>query len=303
MNKLLKKFGPLILAAIAFIVLLFFLQPDPKAQTVVAARDLPSGHAIVLEDLKFQEMEESLIPANAVVDLMEAVGQTLSVDRTLGDVITHSHFGERMELESNERAIAISVEDASGLAGLIQPGDYIGINAVVYAEDYNSSGAFSKATVENLRVLYISPEFEALDPAPEVTLDDETSASLMQLGVEPERELKGTLVLAVSIKEETITYNHADHYENLENVEIVITQLELLSALENSDNARLSVYLMPKQPETVISSGLWVPDLVVTPAFTPTPTPSPTPDPFLTEIPYTTTPEPIATLAPVTEGE
>ena len=28
-----------------------------------------------------------------------------------------------------------------------------------------------------------------------------------------------------------------------------ITQLELLSALENADNARLSVYLMPKQPD------------------------------------------------------
>jgi pilus assembly protein CpaB len=300
--KTLKKFLPFILAAVAFITLLIFLQPAPKAQAVIAVRDLPAGHTIVLEDLKFQEMEETLIPENAVKDLMEAVGQTLSVDRTQGDIITHSHFGERMELQPNERAIAISIEDASGLAGLIKPGDYIGVNAVIYSEDYNSSGAFSKATIENLRVLYISPEFEALDPAPEVSLDDETSASLMRLGVQPERELKGTLVLAASIKEEIITYNHADHYENLENVEITITQLELLSALENADNARLSVYLMPKQPETVVSSGLWVPDLVVTPAFTPTPTQTPTPDPFTTGVPYEATPA-AATPVPGTEGE
>jgi len=299
--KQMKKLLPLILAAVAFVILLVFLQPAPKAQTVVASRDLPAGHTIVLEDLKLQEMDEALIPDNAIMDLMEAVGMTLSVDRSQGDVITQSHFGERIELKPFERAIAISVEDASGLAGLIQPGDYIGVNAVIYAEDYNSSGAFSKATIENLRVLYISPEFEALDPAPAVPADDETSASLMQLGVQPERELKGTLVLAASIKEEIITYNHADHYENLENVEIVITQLELLSALENADNAHLSVYLMPKDPENVVSSGLWVPDLVVTPAFTPTPTQTPTPDPFLTGTPYESTPQPVPTMAPVGE--
>ena len=50
------------------------------------------------------------------------------------------------------------------------------------------------------------PEFEALDPAPEVAaLDDETSASLMKLGMYSQNvNLKGTLVLAASIKEETI---------------------------------------------------------------------------------------------------
>ena len=300
--KALKKYIPIIIAAIAFIVVLVFLQPAPAFTVVVASRDLPAGHMLVLEDLKLEEIPESLIPENAIVDLMAAVDQTLSVDRAQGDIITSAQFGERVELKPGERAIAISVEDASGLAGLIKPGDTVGINAVIYAEDYNASGAFSKATIENLKVLYISPEFEALDPAPQVATDDETSASLMQLGIEPERELKGTLVLAASIKEETILYKHADHYANLENVEIVITQLELLSALENADNARLSVYLMPKQPDAVVSSGLWVPDLVVTPAFTPTPTPSPTPDPFLTGTPYNT-PEAIATAAPAANGE
>ena len=296
--KTLKKYLPLILAALAFIAVLFFLQPAPKAQVVVAARDLPAGHAIVLEDLKVQEIDEALLPENAILDLMEAVGMTLSVDRTAGDVITQAHFGERMVLRPKERAVAISVEDASGLAGLIKPGDTVGVNAVIYAEDYNNSGAFSKAAIEGLRVLYISPEFEALDPAPDIPADDETATSLMQLGVQPEREQKGTLVLAASIEEETILYNHADHYENLENVEIVITPLELLSALENADNARLSVYLMPKDPDAVVSSGLWVPDLVVTPAFTPTPTPSPTPDPFLTGTPYQATPAVDPTTAP-----
>jgi pilus assembly protein CpaB len=300
--RTLKKFAPAILAVIAFVVVLVFLQPAPTSTVVVASRDIPAGHTVLLDDLKLEEIPEALIPENAITDLMDAVDQTLSVDRIKGDIITSAQFGERVELKPSERAVAISVEDASGLAGLIKPGDYVGVNAVIYAEDYNSSGAFSKAAIENLKVLYISPEFEALDPAPQISPDDETSASLMQLGVEPERELKGTLVLAASIKEESIIYNHADHYENLENVEIVITQLELLSALENADNARLSVYLMPKQPENVVSSGLWVPDLVVTPAFTPTPTPSPTPDPFLTGTPYNT-PEAIATAAPVTEGE
>jgi pilus assembly protein CpaB len=299
--KTIKKYLPIILAAVAFAVVLLFLQPAPEAQVVVAARDLPAGHTIVLEDLKLAEMPQSLIPPNALTDLVAAIDQTLSVDRSIGDVLTAGQFGERMALHPDERAIAISVEDASGLAGLIKPGDYVGINAVIYADSYNSSGTFSKATIENLRVLYISPEFEALDPAPQVSDNNDTANSLMQLGIKPERDNKGTLVLAASIKEMVLIYNHADHYQNLDNVELTLTPLELLSALENADNARLSVYLMPKQPERMISSGLWVPNLVVTPAFTPTPTLTPTADPFTQGTPYGATPQPVPTL-PATEG-
>ena len=299
--KTIKRYLPIALAAVAFVVVLLFLQPAPQAQVVVAARDLPAGHSILPQDLKLVEMPQALIPPNALSDPGAALDQTVSIDRSSGDVLTAGHFGERMTLHADERAIAISVEDASGLAGLIKPGDYVGINAVIYADSYNASGTFSKATIENLRVLYISPEFEALDPAPLVAENNETANSLMQLGIKPERDLKGTLVLAASIKETVLVYNHADHYQNLENVELKITPLELLSALENADNARLSVYLMPKQPERMISSGLWVPDLVVTPAFTPTPTLTPTADPFTQGSPYGATPQPAPTL-PGAEG-
>ena len=82
--KALKKYIPIIVAAIAFIVVLVFLQPAPASTVVVAARDLPAGHMVVLGDLKLEEVPESLIPENAIVDQMAAVDQTLSVDRALG---------------------------------------------------------------------------------------------------------------------------------------------------------------------------------------------------------------------------
>jgi len=53
-----------------------------------------------------------------------------------------------------------------------------------------------------------------------------------------------------------------------------VNAVELLTALDQADNARLSLYMLPKDAKAMTTSGLWLPELVirqVTPTTTPTP--------------------------------
>jgi hypothetical protein len=72
-----------------------------------------------------------------------------------------------------------------------------------------------------------------------------------------------------------------------------INVLELLAALSSTSGAEISLYLMPPESAKSFSSpGLWLPDLVVTPAASITPTPTSLPG----AMPSGTTPS--ATLKP-----
>jgi hypothetical protein len=48
----------------------------------------------------------------------------------------------------------------------------------------------------------------------------------------------------------------------------------MLNALEASSNAKLFLYLMPRNAEKMVTSGLWLPELIIKP-YVPTPTLNP----------------------------
>jgi len=69
-----------------------------------------------------------------------------------------------VSLGPDERAVAVRVKQDRGLAGLLQPGARVGVVATL--PDSNGD-LFAKAVIENLRVLYVSPDFQARpDPSP-----------------------------------------------------------------------------------------------------------------------------------------
>ena len=193
-----KKLLPIILAAVAFIAVLLFLSPTPDETVLVASTNISVGHVIEPGDLVSMDLPKDMIPDDAVRNPEEVVGMTLAVGRTEGDVIRLSTIGtEPLALLPNERAVAITVNNASGLAGLLRPGDSVGVTAVIaMSGGAEGSGTFSKSTIENLRVLYLSPEFQALDPDNNILTNttDNTTAS-----VEKDRRTEGAVVLAVPV--------------------------------------------------------------------------------------------------------
>lgn len=264
-----KRILPIILAAVAFIAVLLFLSPTPDETVLIASADLSAGHVVEETDLVSAVIPKDMMPEDAVVDPNEVVGMTLTVDRSEGDIIRLSNVGtESLTLAPNERAVAITVNNASGLAGLLRPGDYVGVTAVIEMTGGGEGGTFSKATVEDLRVLYLSPEFEALDPDNNLLKNatDNTTATAPK-----ERRTEGAVVLAVPINQQTIYYDFQNVEPALGVKQRVVNTVEMLTALDASGSAKLYLFLMPKDAESMVTSGLWLPELIIKP-YLPTPT-------------------------------
>lgn len=279
-----KKILPVILAAAAFIVVLLVLSPTPEEDVLVAAYDLPMGHVVESSDFYLGAFPKDMIPQDALTDPEQVVGMTLMVGRSEGDILRSTNIGtEPMALAPNERALAVTVDNASGLAGLLRPGDLVGLTAIIESTGVGENGTYSKAAVENLRVLYLSPDFLARDASESVvtTTTDNTTATAQK-----EKKPTGALVLAVPIEAETITYDFAEVEPSLGIKERVVNVVEMLTALEASENGRLFLYLMPREAEEMVTSGLWLPELVIKPYK-----PTPTIDPAL--LAGTPTPEPL----------
>jgi pilus assembly protein CpaB len=279
-----RKIIPFVAALVVFLAAVVLIQPAPSTEVVVAARNMIAGHVIQADDVRLQEFPDELVPADAFLGFEQAVGQTLAVGRAAGDVLSQSNMGEPVKLQPNERAVAVRVTDSSGLAGLIKPGDIVGIVATVNVQDPGgTSGSFSKATIEPLRVIYLSPEFESLDVDQEAEIDPITGLSQQET-----REQEGTVLLAVPTDAQVLVY---DFSAQLAPNELVwVNAIELLVALDSSREASLSLYMVPDGAQEFATSGLFLPDLVITPGPTPTPTETPFGRPPETETPITESP-------------
>lgn len=263
-----KKYIPLLVAAAVFILAIMLLQPEAKAQVVVLVNDLPAGHVLQDIDMAVRELPESFRPVDAFEYPAEAVGKTLKTDRTEGDILRLAHIGEAMALQPGEREIAIRVDDASGLGGLIAPGDIVGLIAVIFDREQ----IYSKATVEGFRVLYVTPEFRA-------GFTQIQSSGLSDVGasasIEQERATEGIVVLAVPVALIDVEYDFTATGGSKEIRKV--NAVELIAALTASGNAKIILYKLPLNAEDMQSPGLDLSDLVLIPTATPEPTPTETP--------------------------
>ena len=271
----LRNLIPIILAAIAALLAFFLLRgtQEKTVPVVLAAVDLSAGHKLVATDLTVKQVPESQVTQNVITDPKVLVGQTLQVDRFAGDPIGPNHVGgQAFELAPNERALAVTVTDSAGLAGLLKPGDRVGITAVLS----NNQGAYAKMVAENLRVLYISPEFKALDPQaydPNYAASAEDESAFSNNSRNNRRQPQGVVVLAVPIDVQVIAYDFSMF--GVESETRMVNIVDLLPALDHARNVELSLFVEPTDADPLLTSGVYVPDLVVMPAPSPTPTPTP----------------------------
>lgn len=272
---MIKKYLPYLLAALVFLVVLSLLRPPEQTQAVTAAIDLPAGHILTEGDLALKGVPADwLPPEGAITDPAAAVGQALRIDRSAGDLILTAHLGEKpVVLQPDERAVAVQVSDSAGLAGILRPGDRVGVTAILTDGDYTAQGVFSKAAVEGLRLLYIQPSFQAEDPAEAagkvITPDPQTG-----IAVQRQRSKEGVVVLAVPVKAQAVVYDFQSAGIEATTAVRLVNAVELLTALDQADNVKLSLYLMPDEAQPMNTSGLWLPELVIR-QMTPTPTATP----------------------------
>ncbi len=170
---------------------------EPQVSVMVAAADLPAGLLLRAEDIDWREMPKSKAPDGAVKqDSAEAdtlAGVLLRRDVHQGDVmlarnvIRHDAPGFlAAALQPGMRAISVSVDNVSGNAGLIQPGDYVDMILVQQSrsseliDTSRARSVVSETVVENVRVIAVGSVFQQEDkhssgarsaPARTVTLE------------------------------------------------------------------------------------------------------------------------------------
>ena len=298
-----KKVFPLVIAAIVFVIALVLLRPAPSRTVVAAAYDLRAGHVLQEADLTLMSVPDDVLAVDVITDKAMLIGQPLRIDRGQGDVIRASQLGNLIAVEKNERAIAVHVTDASGVAGLLVPGQMVGVIASIPQQDkattdttvssaytadgvypkgnvwgesvtppdhgnsangaYVGSGTFSKTTIEGLRVLFIDPSFAANMDANVVPQATPQGGALGGVNTN-ERTREGTVLLAVPTNLQSIFYDFGASGGVSQTRSV--NALELLAALSGLDGATVTLYLMPQTgAEQFTSPGLWLPDLILAP--------------------------------------
>lgn len=149
--------------------------PDAEVRIRVTAADLPAGLLLRDGDLAWKAVPRDQVPSNAVVDgaRQPAVrGALLRHAMEAGSVL---HAGDMIlpdapgflaaALRPGLRAVSVPVNDVSGNAGLIQPGDYVDMILTQQMGRRGDTGAdqhrvVSETVVERARVIAVGSSFQ-----------------------------------------------------------------------------------------------------------------------------------------------
>jgi Flp pilus assembly protein CpaB len=127
------------LALLAFTLTFALLSGVVVPKPVVVARlDLTAGTRLTADLLEVRTLPGSAIPDGAYTTLAEAEGKVLTTARVAGDPITAYVAGESSassgipaQLSENTVAISIKVDQATGLAGVLRPGQTVSVIAII----------------------------------------------------------------------------------------------------------------------------------------------------------------------------
>ena len=110
--------------------------PTPtEIDVVVAANDVPLGDVIEAGDVRLEKRNIAEAPSGALTAISQAEGQTARQALTEGDVLTDDTFGAqdataeevKAALAQGFRAMAVQVDQISGVGTLIRPGDRVDV--------------------------------------------------------------------------------------------------------------------------------------------------------------------------------
>ncbi|SAL81461.1 Flp pilus assembly CpaB [Caballeronia arvi] len=146
--------------------------PVTSEKVQVSAADLPQGLLLRDEDLTWKSVPASQVPPNAIVSgaqpAVDIKGALLrhpvesGAVLTSADVILPNAPGFlAATLKPDMRAVSVAVDDVSGNAGLIQPGDYVDLLLTQQMDRRTDSpdlAVSSETVVEHVRVLAVGSE-------------------------------------------------------------------------------------------------------------------------------------------------
>ncbi|MBN1933863.1 MAG: Flp pilus assembly protein CpaB [Anaerolineae bacterium] len=184
-----------------------------KAPVVVAARALEAGTRLSLADVQVKQVHAGAVLEGAFTAVEEVVGLVTTVQRLPGDQVTADMVGDAAQnalaqaLDPGHRAVAIHVDQASGLAGLLRPGDTVSVVGIIDpsalggTSAQRATGAGAKVLLSGLKVLFVPYEFRYR----ELSESNDGGGLSPVMASSGDRE-KGVIVLSVPVQPITVTW-------------------------------------------------------------------------------------------------
>jgi pilus assembly protein CpaB len=179
------------------------------AQVVVARLDIASRAVLTGDMLMLQSYPKHLVPAGAVTNQADAVGQTTLAAIPSGSAVVRSQLvaadgrsGASVTLEKGKVLVAFPTTDPLTIAGLVRPGDRIDVLATV-TSGTGELARKTQTTVQNLEVVDVLTSGREGQKAASLTfvVDHQVALVLKYL-----RDTQATIDIAVrSITENDVT--------------------------------------------------------------------------------------------------
>jgi pilus assembly protein CpaB len=132
-------------------------QTEKQVRVVVATHDMPLGTLLRQSDVKLVNYAERYVPKGAVLDPKEAVGRVLLVPVNNNELVLLSKVsaptnveGMASTIEPGFRAVAVQINDATGVAGMIQPSARVD---VLFTRPGTMAEAITSTILQNVKVL------------------------------------------------------------------------------------------------------------------------------------------------------
>jgi pilus assembly protein CpaB len=160
---------------------------------VVTQRPVAAGQAIEANDLRVALL--SINPTGAYQQTTDLVGQvpTIALAPDTPVLAQHLSTGMALQIQPGERAIAIKVDEVSGVGSLVKPGDYVDVFFALRRDNGEVSDSQARMLVSKKRVL----AFGSLSLDGPASPEGKKSQSALTPRVESAR----TAVLAVQVDE------------------------------------------------------------------------------------------------------
>jgi pilus assembly protein CpaB len=132
---------------------------NDTATVVVAKADIATRALLTAEMLSQKTYPQNLVPAGALTNVADAVGQTTVSAIPAGAAVVRSQLvsangrnGASVSLEKGKVLVAFPTVDPLTLAGLVRPGDRIDVLATV-TSGVGESARKTQTTIQNLEVV------------------------------------------------------------------------------------------------------------------------------------------------------
>lgn len=139
---------------------------EPKTYPVlVAARPLAAGHTVSASDLTTLELAQHF--KDAYTDKQELIGRQLRIDMVKDEIFLPQQLNLHGPMVNNirtgERAVAITVDEVTGVGGFITPGDNVDVIFFLPASRQAGPENIARTILTNVRVLAYGNDLETID--------------------------------------------------------------------------------------------------------------------------------------------